>query len=394
MAKEKNKTNERLTQLDGLRFIMIIMVVISHFEFLKNSPIIGDKFDLYIARGGMAVDFFFLLSGFGIYYRSPKEIVAVSFKQSVLSAINRIKKVYPAYIISLLMGIPGSAMSLVFNENYHKAAKIAYELFCRSMLTPFLLQSLSGMTIISHALNGVCWFLSALFISYMFCPLFIKIVIRNRIQKKTEFGLVSALLIIFVLSVIAENIDNMHLLSGKVDDLRYGHPFIRCFYLLIGMYLADIHIDSQRTERTEVVAKEIIAVLAYCLYLIFVVRFKRSISNFLFAKAIGRMLDIAMAGLLLYSLSFGEGPISALLKKDKLVDLGNKSMYIFLFHYPIRILIDFLFTLLHLDITLKEWTYLVEIMIIILLTCISVSLYLNHKDNIEKSFNKLFDALI
>ena len=39
-----------------------------------------------------------------------------------------------------------------------------------------LIQSVTGSTYTSHALNAVCWFLSTLFICYIFSPILIKLV--------------------------------------------------------------------------------------------------------------------------------------------------------------------------------------------------------------------------
>ncbi len=45
-----------------------------------------------------------------------------------------------------------------------------------------LLQSITGSSYTSHALNAVCWFLSTLFICYMVCPILVNIISKIKIS--------------------------------------------------------------------------------------------------------------------------------------------------------------------------------------------------------------------
>ncbi len=58
--------NLRLRQFDGLRIIMIFIIVLSHFQ-VEGYPfeIFWNK---YLNNPVFAVDFFFVLSGFGMMY--------------------------------------------------------------------------------------------------------------------------------------------------------------------------------------------------------------------------------------------------------------------------------------------------------------------------------------
>ena len=84
------KQTKRIPQLEGLRFIMCCIIILSHFEFLSNSKIVG-AYTNYFHNATMAVDYFFMLSGFGIYL-SPKRLEK-SYKSKIEFAKNKIKKI-------------------------------------------------------------------------------------------------------------------------------------------------------------------------------------------------------------------------------------------------------------------------------------------------------------
>lgn len=59
--------SKRIKSLEGLRGIMIFLIVLSHMEFLKycNS---GHAYELYWHTPTIAVDYFFMLFGFGMMF--------------------------------------------------------------------------------------------------------------------------------------------------------------------------------------------------------------------------------------------------------------------------------------------------------------------------------------
>ena len=64
MKGNNTMAKKRLDQLDGMRFFMNWLIIISHFEFLDNTV-----FHQYVLNPSIAVNYFFMLSGFGLYYR-------------------------------------------------------------------------------------------------------------------------------------------------------------------------------------------------------------------------------------------------------------------------------------------------------------------------------------
>lgn len=65
------KINYRIKAIEGMRFIMMSLIILSHCEFLENTRI-GLFYSRYLHNATMGVDFFFIISGFGLYLALTK----------------------------------------------------------------------------------------------------------------------------------------------------------------------------------------------------------------------------------------------------------------------------------------------------------------------------------
>lgn len=130
--------------LDGLRGVAALLVVIfhlfeSHFHVLAEHP---------MGHGYLAVDFFFLLSGFVIGY-------AYDDRWSTMTVLDffkiRLVRLHPMVILSVLLG----AIMFSLDPNMHASA------------TALLITLLISLTLLpspdlrgwgeTHSLNGPCW---------------------------------------------------------------------------------------------------------------------------------------------------------------------------------------------------------------------------------------------
>ncbi|MBO6215195.1 MAG: hypothetical protein J6N76_06625, partial [Lachnospiraceae bacterium] len=96
---------KRLYQLDGLRFPMICLIVLSHFDFLIPCSF-GHFYGLYLINPVLAVDFFFMLSGFGLYYSLQDADSLPVLRHNISFAISHIQKIYLPYMFSVIISIP------------------------------------------------------------------------------------------------------------------------------------------------------------------------------------------------------------------------------------------------------------------------------------------------
>lgn len=127
--------NQRLAPLDGLRGIASLIVLILHYRFLSdkwNDTFVHtnpfwDQFILIYKFGWLAVEFFFVLSGFIFFWKygqliSDKAISLTKF------AVLRLTRLYPLHVTTLFLVIPlqwmiyqktGTTFFYANNDLYH-----------------------------------------------------------------------------------------------------------------------------------------------------------------------------------------------------------------------------------------------------------------------------------
>lgn len=110
MGENKKVTTNRINTLTGARFAAIMLIVINHFEFLQQYGKLGELYQRYFHSATIGVDFFFMLSGFGMMLsstnRDPNGTEFIGGGQLIAFARRHVKKIYPIYIVMLLLGIP------------------------------------------------------------------------------------------------------------------------------------------------------------------------------------------------------------------------------------------------------------------------------------------------
>lgn len=354
MNKIKKKT-KRIPQLEGLRFIMCCIIILSHFEFLSKSKLFGDGYIQYLHNATMAVDYFFMISGFGICLSKKRS--NNDLKSRLKFAIDKVKKIYGAYIISLIIAIPISMYAFMEYSSIFKAGAKTLFYFCVNLS---LLQSVFGMTSFSHAINGVCWFLSCIFVCYFFITWVIKWIDKIESNKNLLFFLMLTVILVIVLSYGCSKIEALNLMNGKIDDLWYGHAVIRCWYLVIGAFIGKLY-KKNKIEFGNI--SESIIILISIIYFLL-----RNSLLIVYNKNFLRLIDIILCSALLFVISKGKGKITEKLSKEYMVKLGHLSMYLYLFHYPIRMTIGELFKQYGIIRKVGESGYILECIVIIAIT--------------------------
>lgn len=84
-----NNINYRNASIDALRFIFMIMICLCHFTSVAK----------FMHHGHLAVEFFFILSGFLLYksFRNHPDISTIDY------TLQKVKRLYPGYIISIVL---------------------------------------------------------------------------------------------------------------------------------------------------------------------------------------------------------------------------------------------------------------------------------------------------
>lgn len=202
-----------IKSLQGLRALAMLGIFMFHAGLL--------------IKGTFPVTFFFMLSGFVLYYSYSKKINEFKLRENIYWIKNRMKKLYPIHIITFIM-------SIFIRWEWIKKFDIN-ELFIKVLLNITLLQSLSKQSI--FIFNGLSWFLSTTFILYIIaCPLIL--VIKNIRRIRVKY-------LIIVLLVIQNIIVIINIIYCYELNL-YTSPFFRVFDFTLGMLVAKLFISTNK----------------------------------------------------------------------------------------------------------------------------------------------------
>lgn len=218
--------------LDGLRGVAAIMVVIFHiFETFTG----GDHTKQIVNHGYLAVDFFFVLSGFVIAYayddRWGKMTLSGFFKR-------RLIRLHPMIIIGTLVG----ALTFYFQDT------VSFPAIAGTPLWKFLLVMIIGFTLLPvghsmdirgwtemHPLNGPAW---SLFFEYIGNLLYALLI------RKFSNTLLSILVFLAGIALIhlAVSSPNGDIIGGwSLDAVQFRIGLTRLLYpFLAGLLLARI----------------------------------------------------------------------------------------------------------------------------------------------------------
>ena len=341
---------QKIASFTGLRFIMIMVIVVSHFEFLEQVESFGRFYTTYLHNATFAVDFFFLLSGFGmmlgnLWRINDKDLKFPKISESLSYGINHVKKIYPVYLATILFGLLAQTAHAVYNE------KFSFGFICKEVIKLVvhlpILQSATGMMTFTHAFNGVTWFLSALFCIYLVSPFLMYCLRKISKSVRVDFLLlliefVAILALAYLFGAIELKLQNIHGIEHlSVNNLVYGSPYRRVFYVLSGMTLSNMYSKLRLKEIS--VSKSLFTVLEITISMLVVIYFfmRNSLPNTHFYYKY--LIDIFLCSCFMFIFAFDSGCISKFLEKNKMQELGNLSMYIFLIHYPIRIYFGWFF---------------------------------------------------
>lgn len=154
------------------------------------------------------------------------------------------------------------------------------------------------------------------------------------------------------------------MLAEKINDLWYGHPAIRWWYLLIGAILGKTDIELGTLTEVGITA------VAYVYFVLRNTLLEIMNQNFL------RFFDLLLCSMVLFGFSKGTGFISQALSNNRMLWLNRTTMYLYLFHYPVRALVDNFFVKINAIGTLGEVGFIFECFLIIAFTSFVVCLYM------------------
>lgn len=272
-------------------------------------------------------------------------------------AVNRIKKIYPIYIASLMVCIPYDFIrSLGIG---HTTMETIRNIFIKIAFCVTLLQSVAGIEALDRGLNNVCWFLSSLFMIYIISPYMISMInkVKDRWISIIFAGTICATMLIFYFFTSIQEVTFF-------DDLNYGSPYFRIMFVILGMLLEKIYEHIKDNIRKYRCFEYLAAVGAVAWFF-----YRNQLKEYLYAC---RLIDILLCAFLLLTIASGNGKVAYFLSRKQSVMLGNTSMYIFIIHFPIILYLDYLFDRSNIRVFLNDATGIVEAILIIVSTGVIV----------------------
>ena len=316
----KGKPQTRYIEgIDGLRAISVLMVVAYHLK-------------LSFANGGLlGVTVFFVISGFLITHILLSEIERTNTIDLKNFWIRRIRRLLPAILTMVTVLI---FVSAVFN-------RVLFTKACSELLSVIFgvnnwwqifnnisyFENAGAPSPLSH-----CWSLSIETQFYIVYPLLLVLFVGFK-NKKKLFAWVTVILAFISLGLM------WILFSPSEDPSRvYYGTDTRAFSLLIGAFLA-LTIKSNRVKRrkSKFLFSDIIGLFSLVMLLYMMITID-GYSSFLYRG--GQGIASVLAAFVLFSILNEKSILGKALSIYPLKWIGNLSYGIYLWHYPIILLIS------------------------------------------------------
>lgn len=237
--KRRNKMNhKRNLYIDGLRFLFASIVFFYHFRSYA-----GEENQIWYFKGGyLGVEFFFLVAGYylveGEFFDKTKTVsVQSAFKKIKGYIVSRYKKLYPEYIISILLMIAVSFVTVKEYRTFQEYVSIIPDILCVQVL-------FNG----AHV-NSLLWFVSSL----IWGSVLIKLVLYSKKKHSAYIGL--TVISIITIAIFAVFIGHLDINQNKwfyFDGLVRG-----CVEMLIGSTI-NIAVKKIRESGTKLNSKALI----------------------------------------------------------------------------------------------------------------------------------------
>ena len=273
--------------LQSLRFVFVMMIVMSHFGY-RGCP----AFD---AGGDCGVAFFFVLSGFALSLGYGRRIGDGTFSYRAFMR-RRLLKLYPLHLLCLLLFL------LLFHAKETTDVRLVFN--------ALLLQSWVPDSNYYFSYNGVSWFLSCLLFLYAVFPWGYRL--ANRF----------ILAVVVVLCAAAYVLVPYH----QVNAVLYVNPLVRLADFFFGIMLCKV-CQRQAAEKGRPAFHGWAEVLLTLLLVVLLAAYP-----YVDAKLRNAPLYWIVILPLLAVFARQAGPLSRLLQWRPLLWLGSLSMPIFLIH--------------------------------------------------------------
>lgn len=336
---------KKIESFQGLRGLAILLIMVSHCIFLKNT--MGQNSLSHL--GGFGVELFIMLSGFlTCYWHFDHPIQVLSIWEAVKYAVCKIRKYYLLHIITLMISLP-----LVWK---HLLLEGDIRYWGIMVINALLLQDWIPKSSVYFSYNGVAWYLSLMFF-FLFASSFIL-----RWMKCLNYQMhVMALIGIVVFEYVLAGLADYYIVEKYVAHwLVYIFPMVRILDFVVGggMYVLIKHTYQQEKNVSAIKRLLILFLVSSSALILLGTRYEHE----MFSTAVWSIPSAA----LIYLLAEKEQILTTVFEMRWLIFLGNISFELFLLH---QLVIRYFSTAWHKFIghDIPSWGYIIPLLLSIVL---------------------------
>lgn len=307
---------KEIKSLTSLRGIAALMVMFFHFRVLMYpSELMHDNFPNIINNGFLFVDFFFILSGFIMFY--VYENFFNSNNDIIKYFCGRAARLLPAMIICVIIWL---IINIIVYLNEGDSIFLEYG-FIKIIVTIvvnllFLQEWILGYNLIT----GPSWSVSIEVFFYLIFPfVYIRLfkIIGNNFFLLSFVGFLSCVLILYIVSQSDENFN------------YFGLPRVQAHHVLQCLGSFTLGACLYHTKKFINLRSEFILSF-FQIILLFMILYLFHISR-------AGSLNVILMGFFIFLVSNDKGIVAKILTNNFLILLGNLSYGIYLFHTIIQI---------------------------------------------------------
>lgn len=315
--KDAMETNEKISQLQGLRGVAMLGIFIMHtFVFYTDSG--GARLTHFVNQlGTIGVIVFFMLSGFLLVYKE-KKIPHLCLKDRWTECAGKFYKLRVLYVVTMVVAFIGR-FPQKFADWVYTVVSIPLNLL--------YLQDLVPHTAINNSFNGPAWYISAMFVIWLIVYSIPNL--TNSIQSKNAKQCSIIAVIIIVLQCFYKGLEAIF----PVGLIPINHPdlymtwigYFSPFWNLGFFYLGGIVGRLAKIHKTSSVTQSVISIIVLIgMFLCFYEEWYNE-----YCKSI--LIEI-MIGFLMLSMMSNSSFLAKVLSVKTIVWFGNISACFFLIH--------------------------------------------------------------
>ena len=301
----------------------MLTIFCCHLSYLAETPFQG-CYSL-IDNGRFVVNFFLVLSGFVLALGYSNKVNENDILQDLLFVNKRIQKIYIPYLITLILAIP----LYIFDVTLKEGLLNVKLLICQLIINAGMIQSAIPFAKYSTSINGVSWFISTIFIIYLFTPGILRL--NNKTAKK--YTLLK--LVLLILAVLFFNCC-FYMAIREIEYVRFAdrglsiiyiNPLVRLFPFLLGIIGYNIYC---LLGEYKIKNGSFIEILGIAIFILWWVTADETGLPIVITECIDMLISLLVILIFVFS---REGIVSIVFSKEKMLNLGNISLDFYLIHY-------------------------------------------------------------